>query len=147
LSISACGFSPVYKEGSKTGESIRKITLADPKNEFDFLFANQMQSKIPSADDSSVIMRYDTSFSEETSVDGRNILNGKVSYNLIDISSGVSVLSGQGYATVGYTLLSSSGGYLSTETSRTDAFKRLSEILAQRVYYQMIAKISATDQN
>jgi|GEM_PF-6870487 len=141
--LTACGFRPVYQEGSKVGEVISEIRLTDPNSDIEFNFLRHMQRKFPQVHIPTMNMDYDISFSERELSNRRNGMDGMVSYNITYINKGTLLVAGQVNSTTSYTTSSSTVGDMVNEASREDAMDRLAEMLAQAAYHQIIAKLSA----
>lgn len=141
--LTACGFSPVYKEGSQVGEAMREIRLADPTNEFGFKFSSKMQRKFPQANDATMNMNYSFSLAESAFGDQNVRIDAKMSYNLTDLNHGGIIISGQVFANTSFTSSSSIVGDMFNEANRDNAQDRLAEMLAQTAYQEIIVKLAA----
>lgn len=145
--LTACGFSPVYKEGSQVGKALHEIRLADPTSEIGFKFLPQMQRKFPQATDATMNMNYSISLAERELGDRNIVINAHMSYNLTDLKSGLLITSGQVSSNTSFTSSTSIVGDIINESSRDQALNRLAEMLAQAAYHEIIMKLAAIKAN
>ena len=139
--LQTCGFSPVYKNEGSLGEFIGGISFADPRNNIEFSFLRNIEAKLPQKNTPTMKMSYSISVAESGLVTDRNFLTGKVIFSLVNISNNSVILIGSEQSSASFQTSSRFSDVIAATTSREDALERLSEMLAQRVYYFVVASV------
>ena len=117
--ISACGFSPVYTNQNNL-KLAEKISIQEPKTQNEFIFYSQLTNRL-SEGTGKYILNYTIDTSKEDSglnFDGtvhRIKVSGSVSLKLIDIETGVEVLSDKEEIYLSYSNFGSTAAVLNAD--------------------------------
>jgi LPS-assembly lipoprotein len=133
---SACGFSPVYREGG-TGQALRgAIRADDPVSRSDFQFLTAFEELLGQP----VSPRYALAYSISTRRQGAGVLDGfgatrvqtfgTLDFTVTDIATGTERAAGQITANAAH---STTGTQLASLTAAEDAELRLMRMLAERL--------------
>jgi LPS-assembly lipoprotein len=142
LTVSACGFEPVYGPQG-TGTQLRNRVLVDrPIDREGFLLVRQLEERLGRADDPAFALGIKLSVREEARAidpDGdirRFHVIGEAAYSLSDTNTGAVLRSDTANNFVGY---SATGTTVATLAAQRDAQARLMTILADEIVLQLQA--------
>ena len=142
LGTASCGFTPVYKAGSKTGAALSEVFVADPGNDKNrYLFVVEMEERVGGNMNGNLLLDYNIMISEEAIGNFPTIrfhMVGKVDYKVISIKDDRLLFSGSqdGFVAFG------SGEPLRNIVTE-EARERLVSILADQVTAELIAHFSS----
>ena len=132
--FSSCGFSPLYN-GQTSTKLPYKISIQEPKTQNEFIFYSQLTNRL-SEGTGKYVLNYTIDTSKEDSglnFDGtvhRIKVSGSVSLKLIDIETGVEVLSDKEEMYLGYSNNGSTAAVLNADRITS---KQLMVLLADKV--------------
>jgi hypothetical protein len=141
LGTASCGFTPVYKAGSKTGAALSEIFVANPGNDRNrYLFVVEMEERVGRNLNGNLLLDYNILISQEAI--GRFPVKrfhmiGKVDYKVISIKEDRLLFSGSQDGFVGF---GPDEPLVNTVTKA--ARERLVSILADQVTTELIAQFS-----
>jgi LPS-assembly lipoprotein len=139
MNLVACGFTPVYKEGSQSAQTLSDIQVAAPSTREDYLFVRNMEERLGRNDNAKLLLAYNIQiYSEGIELYGaaRARQVGVVRYRLITYDNNTTIATGvvdsfTGYDTDGL-------GYL---RNRRNATERLMQILTDKTITDIIIKL------
>ena len=132
--VSSCDFSPLYKHQTST-KLAEKISIAEPNTQNEFIFYSQLTNRF-SEGSGKYILNYTVDTAKEDSglnFDGtvhRIKVSGSVSLKLIDIETGVEVLSDKEEMYLSYSNNGSTAAVLNADRITS---KQLMVLLADKV--------------
>ncbi len=144
LPLAACGFTPVYREGS-AGRSLRNAVLVDaPQTRADFDLIRAVEDRLGRAE----TPRYGLSVAQTIGQTGlavqgsaaitRYNLVGTANYSLRDVTTNALVVSGEVDSFTSYSATASTVG---TSSAEIDARRRLSVALADLIVSQLLIDV------
>ena len=137
--LAACGFTPVYGTGSKTGQILSDIEVAAPNSREEYLLVRDLEEQLGRNPTAAHILRYNLALSEQgLAITGasRSHVIGQVSYQLVSKSTGETIASG---AVESFTAFLTKDN-LSVAAQR-DASERLMKILANKIVTDISLKL------
>lgn len=145
LPLSACGFTPVYGPNGGAGVLRGRVALAEPKNQNDFWLNGALERSLGVASEPAFDLSYSVNIENasvaisSTNTITRRDLIGAATYALRDRQTGEVVATG---SVRGFTGFSNTGSTQATQTARSDANKRLMQILADQITQDLIAALA-----
>ena len=143
LPLMACGFTPVYGPNGGAGVLRGRVALAEPKSH-DFLINGALE-RLGVASEPAFDLSYSVNIENasvaisSTNTITRRDLIGAATYALRDRQTGEVVAAG---SVRGFTGFSNTGSTQATQTARSDANKRLMQILADQITQDLIAALA-----
>ncbi len=138
LGTTSCGFTPVYKAGSKTGYAFSELFVADPGSDRNnYLFVVEMEERIGRNENGSMLLQYQILITEQTigNFEGERLrLIGLVNYQVMSIAENRLIFSGSQDNFVGFS---------PEETFRRAATEGARERLISSLADQVIAELTA----
>ncbi len=130
ISLPSCGFAPVYGDGSSAEEVLESVVLEDPTSRLEQVFLTAVEQRLPPPANPRYQVKYRVSRSYQgldTIGVSRVQILGSVSSNVVDQYTSEIKFSFTVQGLVGYSATTNF-----QEAQRTDAEKRLAQILADR---------------
>ncbi|MEM1302520.1 MAG: LPS assembly lipoprotein LptE [Pseudomonadota bacterium] len=142
LPLAACGFTPVYGPSGGAGVLRDRVALQAPGSQNDFWLNGALERNLGIASDPAFDLSYGVSIENAsvaisaTNTITRQDLIGTARYTLRNRQTGETVARG---SVRGFTGFSNTGSTQATQTARSDANKRLMQILADQITQDLIA--------
>ncbi|MBO6868414.1 MAG: hypothetical protein JJ877_15335 [Thalassococcus sp.] len=140
LALAGCGFTPAYGPQGSGSALLGTIALEEPADRNEYILNRRLEERLGRATSPRYSLKTVLTTGENalgstsTGSNNRSNLDAKVSYDLIDQTTGQSVHSHVVSGFVGY---STSGSNVSTFASQRDAMERLMTILADQIVDQL----------
>lgn len=139
LNLAACGFSPVYNEGSPSADKLFDIQVAPPNTHPEYLLVQNIEERLGHNPDASMLLKHDLWIYEQ-GLDvfaARVHVVGKIGYTLVSQSDGNVVASGVVESFTAYSPVNKL-----VESARRDATERLIRILSEMLIVNLTAKLA-----
>lgn len=137
LVLAACGFEPVYKEGTAARNMLGQIAVEVQSGRYNFEFRDRLIERLGDAGSSApYLLTYKRSASasdlviSETDDITRFVLDGTADYQIIERSSQKILSEGQVSANTAYSAIA---GTYPTQVAKEDANIRLAQALAEQI--------------
>ena len=140
LALAGCGFTPAYGPQGSGNAFLGTIALEEPADRNEYMLNRRLEERLGRATSpryslKTVLTTGENALGSTSSGSNtRSHVDGKVSYDLIDQTTGQTVHSHVVSSFVGY---STSGSNVSTFASQRDAMERLMTILADQIVDQL----------
>ena len=141
LALAGCGFTPAYGPQGGGTALLGAIALAEPSDRQGYLLNRRLEERLGRTDVGRYSLKTDLTTREDAlgSTSGgsntRAQVIGEVAFDLIDQSTGQTVLTDKVRSFVGY---STTGSNVSTFASQRDAQERLMTILADMIIDRLL---------
>lgn len=145
LALSACGFTPIYGEGSAAAEMHGRIALGEFHGRNGFILREQLETDLGLATNATHLLNVDLNINRKGLAITRGgaitryNLSGKANFTIRQIDGGVVHRSN----VTAFTAYNATASAYATRVSEQDAYRRLVETLADRITTSMA--ISAED--
>lgn len=142
LSLTACGFAPVYGPGGTGAALQNRVAVDPPRDREGFVLVRQLEDRLGRPADTAYRLAVNLDVGQENRAidpDGdirRLHVVGGADYTLIDVASGRAVAEGRVENFVGY---SATGTTVATLAARRSAQERLMTILADDIVRRLQA--------
>lgn len=135
--LMGCGFSPAFAPDASSSARL-EYTLKSPESSIEWEFRRALASLMPNQGVSGPLLDYSISIRESKIVSGRINLIARVDFRSYDEDDRITV-SGTVQNFVSYSTTGQIELARAVHASRTDAIRRVSNVLAQMVYSKLIA--------
>lgn len=142
VALAGCGFTPVYGTDGPGQALLGTILVDAPSTRPEQLLVQQIEARLGRANAERFTLGYKLKVEEErmavteANTTARFNLIGKADFELRDVSTGTVLTKGSVSQFVGY---SATGTTAATLTAQTDAYQRLSTILADQIVARLMA--------
>ncbi|WP_347267078.1 LPS assembly lipoprotein LptE [Paracoccus sp. (in: a-proteobacteria)] len=142
LSLTGCGFAPVYGPGGSGGRLTGRVRTADPRTPDDFAFAGRIAERLGPEEQARLRLDWRLSIAvvaqaiTPEEVTTRYSLNGSADFLLTEIGSDRVVTRGR---VSSFTSYSTTGTTIATMAAEQDAHERLARMLADQVVTRLLA--------
>ncbi len=144
LSLSSCGFKPVYGENSSVEGVLTQVVLEDPSSQAEYVFLKAFEERFPPPQNAQYKVKYQVDISHHgLDVIGASRVQvvGKVVSEFVDLDTQTVKFASTVEAFTGYT--TGGGGF--QEVQRRDAEARLMQILADKFITRLMIQAMALD--
>jgi hypothetical protein len=142
ISISACGFEPVYGGNSTRSASLSSISFADPVSNADFVFLGYAEQTIPHSDEPTFKIYYSTTFSDGFEVSDNRIVRGSLVYSIRRIEDNKVLFSGNIRRITDMRIFSGESSWIANENNKERVERELSRNLAHALHLDLMSKFA-----
>ena len=143
LTLSACGFEPVYAPGGQAEGLRGRIDVAAPADEEGYVFVERLEERLGQPAGADLALTADIFISEEAvgflpdgSISRYNV-SGRVDWSLARLSDGSEVMRGSERSFTSYSATSTT---VATTFAQRDARRRLMVIIADRILQDIVLR-------
>lgn len=145
LGLAACGYQPVLAPGGAGAGLVGRVTLAPPRDRYDFELVAALEERLGRASDGDWVLEHDirvnsvrVAVTQQLATTRYNLV-GEAEFRLRELASRKIAAEGTVSSFISY---SASGTVIATEAARRDAEERLMRVLADAIVTRLYAEFA-----